>query len=67
MRESIASVLSYARRSDRFLMQMLGQSYTVSDLLFYGGCLLGVMALGSVPAAANSRLPLLGTPFLPVQ
>jgi len=57
IRSAMDVVLDYERRSDRLMLLMLGRSYTLEDVLFYGGALaVGLLATAPRPTR-GARLP----------
>ena len=59
LRSAVDVVLAYTQRSDAVLVQLLGQSYCLEDLLYYGAGAALALGAGAFPATAAARLPAL--------
>ena len=59
LREGVTTVLWYAHPSNSMVAQILGSSYKLDDILFYGAGLLCSLAASSTSSLRSARIPLL--------
>ncbi|KAL4859390.1 Protein strawberry notch 1 [Chlorella vulgaris] len=59
IRTAVDVVISYQQRSDSVLMRLLGKSYSLEDVAFFGAGTLAAMAAGTSAVTARAKLPLL--------
>eukprot|EP00887_Chlorella_sp_A99_P005575 scaffold1.g5575.t1 len=58
LRSAVDVVLSYQQRSDAVLLRLLGKSYSLEDVAFYGAGALAAAAAGASRATAGARGPI---------
>ncbi|KAK9819973.1 hypothetical protein WJX72_004679 [[Myrmecia] bisecta] len=58
LRSALDLVLEYEQRSDAVLVRLLGQSWSISDLLFYAASGLAVIMATSLQTTQRARIPL---------
>lgn len=60
LRDAVNTVLWYAQHSNSMMARLLGSSYTVDTLLFYGASTVVLLAASNPQQMRPARLPLLG-------
>jgi hypothetical protein len=59
IKAAVDVVVGYQQRSDALLVRVLGSSYSMVDVGFYGGGALAALAAGLTRATAGARAPIL--------
>lgn len=59
LHETLSTISGYQQRSDAILTHLLGRSYRLPDILFYGAGAGAALAAGAAPLTRAARLPLL--------
>ena len=60
LRDAVNTVLWYAQHSNSMMARLLGSSYTVDTLLFYGTSTVVLLAASNPQQTRPARLPLFG-------